>query len=250
MRNQEQWQPSKFVYRNGRLMASRDKREVAPGDRFIADLVAALYDAHFSQYAKGQLIDLGCGRVPFYEAYRPYVSEAICVDWGNTAHQTNHLDYECDLTSRLPFHDGEFDTILLSDVLEHIPEPERLWAEMARILCPGGVLLLNVPFFFRIHEEPYDYYRYTEYALRRFAENHGFEVVVLRPIGGTPEIFADLIGKHARFVPLIGVLLVSVVHALARAFLATPVGRKMSAATGPLFPLGYFVIARRVAPHS
>lgn len=247
MRNQEQWRPSKFVYRDGKLMSSRDPQEVAPGDRFIADRVAALYDAHLPQYATGRLIDLGCGRVPFYEAYRAYVSEAVCVDWGNTAHQSNYLDYECDLTGRLPFHDDEFDTILLSDVLEHIPEPERLWAEMARILRPGGVLLLNVPFYFRVHEEPYDFYRYTEFALRRFAENHAFEVEVLRPIGGTPEIFADLVGKHARFVPIIGVALVSFVHSLARVFLATSVGHKMSAATGPIFPLGYFMIARRVS---
>ncbi len=245
MRNEEQWRPSKFVYRNGKLIASRDPQEVAPGDRFIADRVAALYDAYLPQYVGGRLIDLGCGRVPFYEAYRPYVSEAICVDWGNTTHQSNYLDYECDLTSRLPFHDDEFDTILLSDVLEHIPEPERLWAEMARLLRPGGVLLLNVPFYFRVHEEPYDSSRYTEFALRRFAENHGFRVEVLRPVGGTPEIFADLVGKHARFVPLIGIALMSFVHALARVFLATSMGHKMSATTGPVFPLGYFMIVRK-----
>lgn len=245
MKNQDQWTPSKFVYRDGRLMASRDVREVAPGDRLIADLVAALYDTHIPQHARGRLVDLGCGQVPLFGVYRAYVSDTTCVDWGHSLHQTNHLDYECDMTRKLPFGAGEYDTIILSDVLEHIPEPRNLWQEMSRILAPGGTLLLNVPFYFRVHEEPYDYYRYTEFALSRFAEQTGFEVLLLEPVGGTPEIFADLLGKHLRFVPLIGVSLLTIVHAITRAFIRTGIGQRVSAKTGRMFPLGYFMIARK-----
>jgi SAM-dependent methyltransferase len=49
------------------------------------------------------------------------------------------LDFECDLTKPLPFADGEFDTIILSDVLEHVPQPERLWSEIALSAIPGAV---------------------------------------------------------------------------------------------------------------
>jgi SAM-dependent methyltransferase len=108
------------------------------------------------------LLDLGCGKVPFYARYREYVSETVCVDWSNSLHGNGHVDAECDLTQELPFADASFDTILLSDVLEHIPAPERLWREMARLLKPGGELLSSVPFFYWLHEEPYDYYRYTK----------------------------------------------------------------------------------------
>jgi SAM-dependent methyltransferase len=247
MKNQEQWAPSKFVQHNGRWVASRAMREVAPGDRLIADLVVALYDTYLPQYARGRLVDLGCGQVPLFGIYQPHVSDVTCVDWGNSPHRTNHLDYECDLTQPLPFAPGEYDTILLSDVLEHIPEPEQLWQEMSRILSPGGTVLLNVPFYFRVHEEPYDFYRYTEFALSRFAERAGFEVLLLEPVGGTPEIFADLLGKHLRFVPLIGVALVTAVHAITRAFVRTSIGRRASAKTGRMFPLGYFMIARKTA---
>jgi SAM-dependent methyltransferase len=250
MRNQDRWVPSKFIYQNGKLIGSRDPNEVAIGDRLFADLVAGLYETHLQRYARGRLIDLGCGSVPLYAAYSEYVTEAICVDWGNTSHESNHLDYECDLTQKLPFRDCEFDTILLSDVLEHIPEPEGLWQEMSRILSPGGTLLLNVPFFFRLHEEPYDYYRYTEHALRRFATRNGFEVLVLRPVGGTPEILADLLGKHLRFIPLVGDTLVMATHALTRAFLKTSPGRQMSEKTGQMFPLGYFLVARKTTLES
>ena len=66
---------------------------------------------------------------------------------------------------------------------------------MSRLLAPGGKVLLNVPFYYQLHEEPHDYYRYTEFALRRFAENTGFEVLHLEAIGGAVEILADLMAK-------------------------------------------------------
>ncbi len=248
MRNQEHWLPSKYIYRRGHLMASRDPAEVSVGDRLLGDRIAAFYDRNLRHYAAGRLIDLGCGRVPLYATYREFVAEVICVDWGNTPHKNSHLDYECDLTQALPFTDGEFDTIILSDVLEHIPEPEALWQEMSRILSAGGTLLLNVPFFYRLHEEPYDFYRYTEHALRRFAERTGFEVIALEPAGGTPEIFADLLGRHLRFVPIIGQMLTSALQALVSAFVATAPGRRLSTSTGRMFPLGYFLIARKARP--
>jgi SAM-dependent methyltransferase len=228
-------------------MASRNPEEVAFGDRFIADLVASQYDVYLPRYARGRLVDLGCGKVPFYAAYRDYADEVICVDWANSANKSEHLDYECDLSQTLPFHNSEFDTILLSDVLEHIPEPEGLWQEMNRILSTDGVVLLNVPFFFRLHEEPYDYYRYTEHALRRFAEKHGFEVLILQSVGGSPEVFTDLLGKHVRFVPAIGPKLVDLVHTATHAFLATSLGKKVSQSTSHTFPLGYFMVARKTS---
>jgi 2-polyprenyl-3-methyl-5-hydroxy-6-metoxy-1,4-benzoquinol methylase len=115
------WKPSKYVRRRGRLMASRDVREVGIGSRLNADLVAAVYDRELRLHARGRLLDLGCGKVPLHDSYKDFVSGSVCVDWANTAHKNPHLDLECDLTQALPFADLEFETILLSDVLEHIP---------------------------------------------------------------------------------------------------------------------------------
>ena len=154
MKNREQWKPSKYVYRKGRLRASRDPKEVGVGSRLIADITARLYDEHIKDNAKGRLIDLGCGKVPLFEAYKDYVTDNVCVDWENTLHKNPYLDVECDLTKRLPFGDAEFDTVVLSDVLEHIPQPELVWHEIARIMRSGGRLLMNVPFYYWIHERP------------------------------------------------------------------------------------------------
>ena len=229
------------------LAASRNRREVGPGSRLVADIVAGYYGALIPQYARGRLMDLGCGKVPLYEAYRSYVSENVCIDWENTPHKNGYLDATCDLTQRLPYGKCEFDTIILSDVLEHIPQPENLWQEMSRVLKPGGNVLLNVPFYYWLHETPYDFYRYTEFALRRFADSSHFKVRVLGAIGGVPEILADLLAKQAQVIPVVGQGLAIAIQSVARIFLKTGFGRKFSEKTRRTFPLGYFMVAEKTA---
>src|SRR5262249_23755459 len=106
MRNGDRWMPSKYVYRNGRLVATRDPNQLKPSSRLMADAIAALYEKHLPTYARGRLIDLGCGMVPLFATYRHYVSETICVDWASAGQKNDYLDYECDLSSTLPFADS------------------------------------------------------------------------------------------------------------------------------------------------
>lgn len=74
----------------------------------------------------------------------------------------------------LPFRDASFDVVLCTEVLEHLPEPQRAIDEMFRVLTPGGQLLLTTRFLFPIHDAPHDYFRFTKYGLqyllRRFDE--------------------------------------------------------------------------------
>jgi len=245
MKHRELWQPSKYVYRNGKLAASRDHVEVGVGSRLMVDLVAGFYDRNLPIHAKGRLLDLGCGKVPLFAAYSKLVTDNICVDWENSLHPNAYLDFECDITASLPFKDGEFDTIILSDVLEHIPQPERLMADMARMLSANGKLILNVPFFYWIHERPHDYYRYTEFALRRFVDGAGLKLLQLDAVGGSPEALADMLAKHLQFVPLLGTALAACVQFVARVFVGTSFGGKISRKTAEGFPLGYFLVAEK-----
>jgi SAM-dependent methyltransferase len=245
MKNRNKWQPSKYYYRKGKLKASRDRNEVGIGSRLITDLVAEYYDKYLQQYAKGNLLDLGCGKVPLYLAYRDYVADNICVDWENTLHKNDYLDYECDITKALPFENEEFDTIILSDVLEHIFQPEHVWKEMSRILLRNGKILMNVPFFYCLHERPYDYCRYTEFALRRFVECSGLKLVQLDPIGGSPEVIADILVKHIQFIPWIGESIAIIIQYLTMVFIKTTLGKKISKKTSQVFPLGYFLVAEK-----
>jgi 2-polyprenyl-3-methyl-5-hydroxy-6-metoxy-1,4-benzoquinol methylase len=245
MRHEESWQPSKYVQRRGTLRASRIVNEVGVASRLVADLVAERYSRYLPQYARGRLVDLGCGKVPLYGAYKPLVNSVTCVDWENSVHVNPHLDVRTSLAERLPFDARAFDTIILSDVLEHVAEPSVLWDEMARILAPGGHLILNVPFLYCIHESPHDYYRYTSFALRRFAEMRGLTVSVLETVGGGLDVVADTIGKQLQVIPIVGSVLARCVQGTASWFGRTGIGRKIALTSGRVMPLGYFMVVER-----
>jgi len=247
MRNADRWTESKYVRRGARLVASRDRSEVGLGSRLVTDRVAALYAQHLPRFARGRLIDLGCGKAPLYGSYRMLVDEVTCVDWAHSAHASPYLDREVDLNQALPFGDAAFDVVILSDVLEHVPVPQDLWREMARLLAPGGHALVNVPFLYGVHEAPHDYGRYTEFALRRFAAEAGLAVALLVPVGGSLHVLADLLAKHFAHLPLVGAPLAAAVQGLVSLLDRCAWGRRFAARTGASFPLGYFMVAERPA---
>jgi len=84
----------------------------------------------------------------------------------------------------LPFKSGAFDTVLTTQVLEHVPEPHIVFSEVARVLKQGGTMMATVPQTWGLHEEPFDYYRYTKYGLTYLAEKNGLKVETVVARGG------------------------------------------------------------------
>jgi SAM-dependent methyltransferase len=213
--------------------------------RFIADIAAQWYERAIRTHARGRLLDMGCGQVPLYGVYHDLVRENICIDWKNTLHPNIHLDFEVDLNAELPFEDGSFDTILLTDVLEHLPEPVGAISEAARILRSGGKLIIGVPFFYWIHEKPHDYHRYTEFALNRMCQLNGLNVLELEAYGGLPEILCDLAAKTFELLPYPLPVLLRPFHRAAALLNGTGPVRKISQRSKKAFPLGYLVVAEK-----
>jgi SAM-dependent methyltransferase len=121
------------------------------------------------------VLDAGAGRAPYRElfAHARYETADFMAVKGKKYVQP---DYVCDL-AEIPVEDARFDHVLLTQVLEHLPEPARVLGELHRVLKPGGTLWLTAPFFYAEHERPYDFYRYTQYGLRHLLESAGFEVL-------------------------------------------------------------------------
>ena len=84
------------------------------------------------------------------------------------------IDRHDDIHS-LDFPDDHFNAVVCWSVLEHVPEPQLAIAEMRRVLKPGGVIWVQVPFLFPYHADPYDYWRVTPPGLRRWMS--GFDEV-------------------------------------------------------------------------
>jgi|UniRef100_A0A7V6DR55 SAM-dependent methyltransferase len=142
---------------------------------------------------KGTLLDLGCGSQP----YRPYlkgVVRYVGLDYPATRAclPTKPKAEVLGDARTIPFADQTFDGVLCSQVLEHVDRPERVIQEMSRILKPGGVGLISVPFFYNLHMEPYDYFRFSPYGIRELLERNGLAVRVLRAQGGIGTLLVQM----------------------------------------------------------
>jgi SAM-dependent methyltransferase len=242
MKNVERWTPSIFVKSTGGWRASRDPGEVGVGSRIIVELICRHYVRAIQGYAKGHLVDLGCGKAPLYGIYSRFVSEVTCVDWPNSLHGSVHVDYFMDLGEPFPLPNEAFDTILITDVIEHIWNFKTTWTEMARILKPGGHIILGVPFFYWLHEEPHDYFRWSPYALRQACKENGLEVVELKAYGGALDILADNFVKLLAGRSVLAARLAN--NLLWRALAGGPL-RRRSDATGSKFPLGFTLVVTK-----
>jgi SAM-dependent methyltransferase len=146
-------------------------------------------------YAHGRLLDIGCGKKPYQPIFSPGISEYIGVDLPRALAATTVVDVYASAL-RLPFAPETCDTVLCNEVLEHVPEPVQLMIEAARVLKHGGLLILTTPMTWGLHEEPYDYYRYTPYGLKYLAEHAGLQVEKIDPTSGLWGTVGQRISSH------------------------------------------------------
>lgn len=143
----------------------------------------------------GAVLDVGCGRKPYRQLLGNHARRWIGVDFRATASGASHADvFGSGL--HLPFAGAAFDVVLCTEVLEHVSEPDALIAEIARVLRPGGVLILTAPQSHGLHEEPSDYFRFTRYGLMHLATKHGFAVERIAPLGGVLALVGQTVAHH------------------------------------------------------
>ena len=148
---------------------------------------------------KGELLDVGCGQQPFAH-YFGHVTRKRACDFDA---KRGNVDFECP-ADKIPLPDSSLDSILCTEVLEHVPDPLAVWREFHRLLRPGGKVLLATPMSWPGHEEPYDFYRYPEYGIRHLARESGFELVRLLPRGGAWAYFGQtLLHALPQFLPFL-----------------------------------------------
>jgi SAM-dependent methyltransferase len=144
----------------------------------------------------GRLLDVGAGSSPYEELIMASgkVSEYIKLDFANSDY---HQGHELDLTwdgKTIPLDAQSIDTVFMTEVLEHVHRPGDLLREVRRVLKPGGVLFLTVPFIWPMHELPYDYHRFTPVALKAYLEEADFNVLNIQILGGWDHSLAQLLG--------------------------------------------------------
>lgn len=135
------------------------------------------------KYARGKLLDIGCGEKPYESMAKAYITEHVGLDHKNTLHNKSKIDLFGNAYN-IPVEYEYFDTILCTAVLEHLEEPYRAIKEANRVLKKKGHAIYTVPLFWHIHEEPRDFYRYTKWGLKYLFEENGFEIIELKALSG------------------------------------------------------------------
>lgn len=147
----------------------------------------------------GTLLDVGCGWSP----YRSVVT-------GNGQSVTRYIGMDLAAGTYLaepelkwdgktiPLPDESIDCAMATEVLEHCPSPDSVLSEINRVLRPGGLLFLTIPFLWPLHDNPYDEYRYTPFSLQRHLSNAGFDKIEIRALGGWDASLATMIGLWVR----------------------------------------------------
>lgn len=129
------------------------------------------------------VLDAGCGEGRFRPLFQHQRLIGVDMAVGDPAWNYDSLDAICDLHA-LPFPNGSMDAALCIVVLEHVKEPGRVLSELARVLKPGGRLLLVLPLLWEVHQAPHDFFRFTRYGAAHLLESAGFSPLQMAPLGG------------------------------------------------------------------
>jgi SAM-dependent methyltransferase len=143
---------------------------------------------------RGRVLDVGCGSRP----YELLVSstEYIGLELDTPENRRNKKADVFYDGRALPFPDGSFDAVISNEVLEHVFEPDAFVADIARILKPGGRLLLTVPFVWDEHEQPRDYGRYSSFGLAALLGRHGFAILRHRKTAANLKTIFQLLNAY------------------------------------------------------
>jgi SAM-dependent methyltransferase len=122
---------------------------------------------------QGTILDIGAAD-RWVAHYLPANTHYIALDYPSTGRDlyAARPDVFAD-GARLPFADSCINHVICLEVLEHVRWPDQVLAEVARVLKPGGHLILSMPFLYPLHDAPHDYQRYTVHGLARSVSNAG-----------------------------------------------------------------------------
>lgn len=141
--------------------------------------------AFLKRYAtEAHTLDIGCGNAQYGSLFPNVTTLDI------EARPSVRVDIVGDAHDLHMIADASYAVVLCTEVLEHLHTPHRAIAEFARVLQPGGLLILSTRFIFPLHDAPGDYFRYTKYGLRHLL--HEWEIIELVEEAGTMETLAVL----------------------------------------------------------
>lgn len=219
-----------------------DYRPGSLPEEFIVPLLRARIEAALRDGlppAPRVVLDAGCGRQPFRHLLEGpgagYVGMDVVQNPEGSVDVVAAIDAPPppDLLAR-----GPFDFILCTEVLEHVADWLAAFANFATILRPGGRVLITCPHFYRLHEEPYDFWRPTLHAVGHYGRVNGLVVVRQEAAGDGWDVLGTMLACCAAAphrpgpIPRLGAKLVNAARRLAFALLRRRLPQRLARLTG------------------
>ena len=129
----------------------------------------------YGRHVRGRTLDIGCGSKPYQHLFD--ASEYVGMElYSKAAAHAKKADVHYDGIS-FPFGKETFDSVVSTQVIEHVPDPGRFLSRVHEVLKPDGVLLLSVPLLWVEHEQPMDFRRYSSFGLKAVIEEADFRII-------------------------------------------------------------------------
>ncbi|MFC1856761.1 class I SAM-dependent methyltransferase [Thermodesulfobacteriota bacterium] len=180
---------------SGFVIETKKGFEVSPkathsllANQLLLDRIVQIADT-----AVGDMLDVGAGESPYFPVFRSKIKSYTRVDLSELKHAGKPS--VCADAAHLPFQDKAFDTVLCTEVIEHCTCPSKVLREIYRVLKSSGCAIISAPFMYPYHDDPVDYYRFTDRGLSHLIENVGLKVVQIHPLGTRMDFGVDLYSK-------------------------------------------------------
>jgi SAM-dependent methyltransferase len=153
-----------------------------------------------SNYLQGRLLDFGCGTKPYKHLFKN-VKEYVGLDFASDRVKGEKTETDIVYDGKtIPAPRESFDSVLSTEVFEHLFDLPGVLKELNRVLKPNGIMLFTCPFSFGEHESPYDYARYTSFALKSILQSHGFEIIESKKTGSHISVIIQYVALYINYI--------------------------------------------------
>lgn len=210
----------------------------------MSNLISVLREHQYKEISEltltGKVLDLGGSKKSGYQELIKGEHTFTVVNFGDL-HPGADLVFNAE--EKFPLENISFENVLAMNFLEHIYNYHNVFAEVSRILKSGGLFVANTPFMHHIHGSPNDYHRYTEQTYRKLAEQYGFDMILIKPLGyGLFSLIFQTITIYKTLPwPWLFNTVKFIFTTIDKILLAIPYYRKLA----NTIPLGYFWVMKK-----